>query len=300
MTTPASRRRALLMVNRNARRGGDAIDPILGRLTRGGLRLTVEDMPEPDRLAELFHSHADDVDCVIVGGGDGTMNAVTQELVKTELPLGILPMGTANDLARTLGIGPTLEQAADVILAGEARRIDLGEVNGHVFLNLASLGYSVTLTRTLTKESKRRWGTLGYAIAALKILSQARPFTVYFEVDGVTRKARTLQVGVGNGKFYGGGMIVEENATLEDEKLDVYSLEFEQWWQLAGIVPAMRRGVQGKHPQVRSFSAKEVTIRTRRPHHVNADGEIVTRTPATFRVLPKAITVYAPPDVPQT
>ena len=92
----------------------------------------------------------------------------------------------------------------------------------------------------------------------------------------------------------------QDDRRVEFRGLDVYSLEFESWWQLAAIVPALRRGQQGRHPQVRTFSARELTIRTRRPHHVNADGEIVTRTPATFRVLPKALAVYVPRTPPET
>jgi lipid kinase, YegS/Rv2252/BmrU family len=300
MATPTSRRAALLTVNRKARRGESAIDEALNRLRAGGIVLEVVESSDPDDLGRILDARPGRFDCVIVGGGDGTMNAAGQHLVGRDVTLGILPLGTANDLARTLGIAPDLDEAVRIIVEGHTRRIDLGQVNDHVYFNLASLGYSVTLTKTLTSESKRRWGTLGYAIAALKILGQARPFFVDFEVDGVTRRARTLQIGVGNGRYYGGGMVVEENAAPDDERLDVYSLEFESWWQLAAIVPALRRGQQGRHPQVRTFSARELTIRTRRPHHVNADGEIVTRTPATFRVLPKALAVYVPRTPPET
>ncbi|WP_099556950.1 lipid kinase [Hartmannibacter diazotrophicus] len=289
-----ARQRALVMVNGNARRGREPIDAVLGRLATGGFDLELLDDDGPDALGHRLDREAGRFDCVVIGGGDGTLNMAGQHLVGRDLPLAILPLGTANDLARTLGIGPSLDQAVDVILDRNVRRIDLGEVNGHVFFNLASLGYSVSLTRSLTQDLKRRWGTFGYAMAAMKIAGQVRPFRVDFEVDGETRQTKTLQTGVGNGHFYGGGMVVSEDAQPDDGVLHVYSLEFEHWWQLAGIVPAMRLGAQGRHPSVRSFDCKELTIRTRRAHHVSADGEIVTQTPAHFRILPKAISVFAP------
>ncbi|WP_265094641.1 diacylglycerol kinase family protein, partial [Enterobacter hormaechei] len=102
------------------------------------------------------------VDAIVVGGGDGSINAVLEGALAARLPLGILPLGTANDLARTLGIPPDPVAAAGIIQAGYLRQIDLGRVNGHLFANVASLGLSVELTRRLTGALKRRWGRLGY------------------------------------------------------------------------------------------------------------------------------------------
>lgn len=297
MTASAPRRKALVIVNRRARRGSEAIDDALDRLDDGGIDLVAVESAEPEAISDHIERHRADIDLVIAGGGDGTLNGVAQLLHGGELPLGILPLGTANDLARTLGIRPDLDHAVDVILAGHIRRLDLGEVNGRVFFNVASLGYSVELAKSLTSEAKKRWGTFGYAIAAMRVLGQMRPFTVFIEEGGVTRRAKTLQVAVGNGRFYGGGMVVEESARPDDGALDVYSLEFENWWQLPAIVPALRRGQQGRHPAVRTLKTNELTIRARRPHQVNADGEIVTVTPATFRVVPKAIGIYAPLEI---
>ena len=141
------------------------------------------------------------------------------------MTLGILPMGTANDLARTLGVPDDLEAAAEVILAGRRRRIDLGTVNGKPFFNVASIGISVELARELSGELKRRWGRAGYALAALRALARAERFSATVSENGTTLRTRTMQIAVGNGRFYGGGTVVAEDAVIDDGHLDLYSLE---------------------------------------------------------------------------
>ena len=85
---------------------------------------------------------------------------------------------------------------------------------------------------------------LGYAVAAVRVLRRVRPFTVTIEHDGVVEKVTTIQVSVGNGRHYGGGMTVEESAAVDDGKLDFYSLEINHWWRLLALLPALRRGTQ--------------------------------------------------------
>lgn len=290
----ASSRRALLLVNRWARRGSMSVADATGRLAAAGVTLIEPDIRERGDLSRAIRDHAGAVDLVIVGGGDGTMNAAAPGLVATGLPLGILPLGTANDLARTLELPQDPVGAAQVILGGRTRRLDLGVVNGHLFFNVASIGFSANLARNLTAEAKKRWGTLGYGTAAMRLLAESRPFTVYIDHDGRTEEVRTIQVSVGNGRFYGGGMTVERLAQPDDGRLDVYSLEVRHWSELIALLPALRRGTQGRWRNVRAFGTMELTLRTRRPHDVNADGELVTTTPARFTIQPTAVEVFVP------
>jgi YegS/Rv2252/BmrU family lipid kinase len=294
-TTNGPRRRALLLVNRHARRGREAIDAALTILAAGGVDVEEHDHPKSHPIADAIRAAAGRFDCVIVGGGDGTLHAAAPALLETGLTLGILPLGTANDLARTLGIDPDPAAAARVIAAGHAREVDLGEVNGHPYWNVASIGLSVELAGELTAERKRRWGRLGYAVAALRVLRRLRPFAAEIEHDdGRVERLRTVQVAVGNGRHYGGGMTVEETARPDDGLLDAYSLEIRHWWQLLALFPALRAGRQGAWREVRSFTSTALQVRTRRPKRVNADGEIITKTPARFRVRRHAVRVYAP------
>ncbi len=236
------RRRALLLVNQHARRGGEAIDAARVVLAAGGIEGEEHDYPKKDPIPAAIRAGAGAFDCVIVGGDDGTLHAAAPALVETGLPLGILPLGTGNDLARSLGIDPDPVVAARVIAAGQARAVDLGEVNGHLFWNVASIGLSVELASELTAETKRRWGTLGYALAALRVLRRLRRFTAELAQEGRIERVRTVQVAVGNGRHYGGGLTVAATAALDEGLLHGYSLEVRHWWQLLALTPALRRG----------------------------------------------------------
>lgn len=286
---------ALLLINRHARQGDTQINQVVEQLQKLGLSLVEASTEDPENLTSLLRQYQPQVDLVIIGGGDGTLNAAIEGLIEVQLPLGILPMGTANDLARTLGLPTDLSAACRVIAEGYQARIDLGWVNGKHFFNVASLGLSVQITRKLNKQMKQRWGILAYAIAAIQVLLQSRPFTVQLRLNqGEWIQMRTIQVAVGNGRYYGGGMAVAERATIDDQRLDVYSLNIRRWWQLLVILPGMRSGNHTSWKFVEHYRCYQVEIQTRRPYAINTDGEITTATPAHFRVIPQAISVFVP------
>lgn len=295
-TAETRNRTALLLLNPNARRGDEPIDDALELLRDSGIRLIEPATHDRKEISTAITWYADEVDMVIVGGGDGSLNAAAPGLVETGLPLGILPLGTANDLARTLEIPFTVVDAARVIVGGETRPLDLGIVNDIYFFNVASIGFSAKLARVLTSDAKRRFGKLGYAISAMKLVSQSRSFSAEIEHDGHVDKVRTLQISVGSGRYYGGGLAVDESAEPDDGRLDVYSLEINHWTELVPLLPALKAGTQKRWKNVRTFGTTELTVRTKRPLDINADGEILTTTPARFGLRPRAVTVYVPEE----
>lgn len=290
----STERRALLLVNPKARRGQEAIDPVIDRLRDGGLAVTVEPfeaLPEIARdIVRLRHM----ADLVVVCGGDGSVSSAALAAVESGLPMGIIPMGTANDLARTLEIPMDLVRAADVIVKGLTRPIDVGTVNGHAFFNVASIGVSAKLAQSLDPVLKKRFGRLGYALAALKVMARVRPFPARIIEKGAVIDVSTFQIAVGNGRHYGGGNVVEETAQIDDGRLDLYSLEMTNLWKLALMLRSFRSGRHGAWSEVRTARCVEFDIETRKAMPVNADGEIVTSTPAHFKVHPKAISIFAP------
>jgi diacylglycerol kinase (ATP) len=163
-------RRALLLINQHARRGGEAIDAALAVLAAGGVEVEEHDYPKKDPIPDAIRARAGAFDCVIVGGGDGTLHAAAPALVETGLPLG-----TGNDMARSLGIDPDPVAATRMIAAGQTRAVDLGEVNGHLFGNVASIGLSVELAQGLTAATKRRWGRLWRRCASCDACAGSRP-----------------------------------------------------------------------------------------------------------------------------
>lgn len=287
-------KRALLLRNPKARRGQESIAPLLERLRDGGLDVAVETfeaLPEIARdIVRLRHM----ADLVIVCGGDGSVSSAALAAMESGLPLGIIPMGTANDLARTLDIPMDLLDAADVIARGETRQIDVGTVNGYAFFNVASIGLSSELAQSLDPVLKKRFGRLGYALAALKVMARATRFKAKIIEKGHPIDVETYQIAVGNGRHYGGGNVVQENAEIDDGHLDLYSLEMKSLWTLALMLRSFRSGTHGAWREVRTAKCVEFDIETRRPMPVNTDGEIVTATPARFKVHPRAISIFAP------
>ena len=287
-------RRALLIINAKSRSGEAQKQAAIEALESHDIEPVHVECGRREDLSPLIVKHKEGVDFAVVGGGDGTLNAAALGVIEAGLPLGILPLGTANDLARTLDIPFDLDSAAQVIADGRTRRIDLGLVNGQPFFNVASIGLSAELAQKLTRDIKRRFGRLGYALVAMKVLAQARPFRATIMSETESARVRTLQIAVGNGRFYGGGNAVEKDAAIDDQHLDLYSLELERAWKLALMARSFRYGEHGAWSEVRAIRAKEFDIRTRRPRPVNADGEIVTQTPAHFSIRPCAVTVFAP------
>ncbi|MBP7000567.1 MAG: lipid kinase [Amaricoccus sp.] len=281
-------------MNPRARRGSEGVEPALERLGAVGIDTVVETFSGPDEISSDILRRAGEVDAIVVCGGDGTLMRAAPAMMECGLPLGILPMGTANDLARTLHIPDDLAAAAEAIAHGRLRAVDLGSVNDHLFFNVASIGLSVDLTRELTSDLKRRWGRLGYALAGMRVLARARRFSAWIHEGDSRMRTKTLQIAVGNGRHYGGGAVVEETAEIDDGHLDLYSLGMRNVWKLALGIRTFRSGAHGAWTDVETARGVEFDIETRRPMPVNADGEIVTSTPAHFRVLPAAVRVYAP------
>jgi len=287
-------KKALLLVNEHSRKGNNLITQATAILQSLGFELIVKSTNHADEIPTAIRQHQDQVELVIIGGGDGTLNCAIESLIDTRLPLGILPMGTANDLARTLKIPTDLAAACQVIADGKVRLIDLGWVNGQYFFNVASLGLSVQITQRLTKDAKRRWGILAYAVTALQTIWASRPFRAEIKVNNQSFHVKTIQIAIGNGRYYGGGMTVAEDATIDDGRLDLYSLETQHWWEIIALLPSMRQGNHSVWQNVRGLHAQEFEIYTSKPRPINTDGEITAYTPAKFRVIPQALAVIAP------
>lgn len=291
-------KRALLIVNRHARKGRDSFAQAVELLNDLDFELISVPVKHPEQIAASIEQHGSTVDMVILGGGDGTLNQAIESLLKVNRPLGILPLGTANDLARTLGIPGDLPSACQVIAQGHSQSVDLGWVNDQYFFNVASLGLSVDITQKLTRGAKRRWGVLAYAMTALQVVGQTRPFSCEIRCNGETLSVKTVQIAIGNGRFYGGGMAIAGDAAIDDSRLDIYSLELQHWWQIFPLILTLPKGLHHQYHWVRSLQAESLEIYTRRPRDINTDGEIVTQTPAHFRVIPKALPVFVPEPSP--
>jgi len=290
---------ALFLVNTHSRRGKESREEAIAYLERQGFELLEVSPSNYQELPQVIREYGPQMDLIIIGGGDGTLNGAVDALVDIQRPLGILPMGTANDLARTLQIPSSIPAACRAIATGKLHQIDLGWVNGKYFFNVASLGLSVKITDRLSQKSKGRWGIFAYAFCALKVLTQSRLFDAEIREGDRSHRVKTIQIAIGNGRYYGGGMAIAHDAAIDDQRLDLYSLGLEHWWQILAIFPALYQGRHHTLPGVLSLNGTELQVYTRHPLPINTDGEITTTTPAHFRVIPKALSIFIPGTRPQ-
>jgi YegS/Rv2252/BmrU family lipid kinase len=284
------------LINRKARRGTGDLSAALGVLRAAGFDLISPPVERPGQLSEVIRRSREQVETVIVGGGDGTLTMAADGLVDAQLPLGILPLGTANDLARTLNVPLDPLAAAQVIAAGHLRRIDLGWFNGTHFFNVATVGLGVGVTRRLNRDRKGRWGVLAYLFAAAQVVTRARPFAADIRTELEVIRVRTVQVTVGNGRHFGGGMTLDDTASIDDGVLHLVSLEVRHWSELVRLVPSMLCGNLRAKPNVRTITGREFEVMPvkKKRRKVTADGELAGRTPALFRVVPGALSVFVP------
>jgi YegS/Rv2252/BmrU family lipid kinase len=292
-------RRALVIVNRSARQGEDQSAAIREALRDLDIECLQGSPGESEGLSQLVLRHQSEIDLVVLGGGDGTLNAAVEGLVQAQLPVGVVPLGTANDLARTLGLPTDLHEACRVIAGGRTRRIDLGQVNDKYFFNVATIGIGVAITRRLSSEAKRSWGPFAYAMTALQTIWRARPFRAELRAGGQAIPIKTIQITIGNGRHYGGGMTVCQDASIDDHRLDLYSVEVRHWWQGMLLLPRFKSGTLSNSRHVRTMRGEMFEVWTKRPRRINTDGEITRKTPALFRVVPGALSVFVPDPCPQ-
>lgn len=289
-----SRQRLLLIANRASGAGDAGLANGIELLRDHDLDIIEHYPNDPDALVGLIHEHRHSVDAVILGGGDGTMNGAAGALFETGLPLGILPMGTANDLARTLAIPADVVGACEIIVSGHSELVDLGRVNDVFFFNAASIGLGADVTRRLSRDVKSRWGVFSYARTVYDAFKACRSFAAEVTCDGHTETLRSIQIMVGNGRFYGGGMTVASDAAIDDQRLDLYSLKPQSFTRLLSLAPVLRAGPQGDNDALDVRHGARIDIRSRKPRSVSTDGEVRTHTPARFQVEAGAVRVFTP------
>ena len=294
------RERAALVVNTRSRTGERAFFRALDLLQELHVPLGVTyAIRDPARLAETVREVLDDgYRFLILGGGDGTVSSVVDFLVDSDAVLGLLPLGTANDFARTLDIPGDIEGACRTIAEGKVVDIDLGLAGDNFYVNVASVGLGVEATRALSPWLKKSTGPLAYPVAAITAFLKHKPFSATLAFpDGDHEPVeydRLLQVAIGNGRFYGGGMIVASESGIDDKTLDIYAIDLGRHRDLIGAARYLKSGDFIKTDGVHHFRTSRVKLETDPELPVNIDGEVVTHTPQDFSVAHNALEVMVP------
>jgi YegS/Rv2252/BmrU family lipid kinase len=229
----------------------------------------------------------------VVISGDGLVGAVGGAMAGSETPLGIIPGGRGNDLARVLGIPDDPVAAVAVLAAGESRRIDVGEANGKRFLGIVSVGFDSEANR-LANETTFMRGNLVYAYAALRTLLGWKPARFTIRAGEERQRVSGYSVSVANSRAFGGGMFIAPDARLDDGEFDIVTVGEVGKLRFVGNLPKVFKGTHVQEDEVRVFRASQLELTASRPFPVYADGEHLTDLPASLRVLPHALSVLAP------
>lgn len=291
---------AALIVNARSRAGEKAFDKASRLLDSMGVEVGVSyALNDPARLAETVkEAVGEGHDPIILGGGDGSVSSTVDFLAHHEVTLGLLPLGTANDFARTLQIPDDLSSACETIARGKVVDIDLGLAGDNFYVNVASVGLAVEATRSLSPRLKKSIGPLAYPVAAISAFFKHEPFTARLSFpDGdheTINYGRLLQVAVGNGRFYGGGLVVAPDSGIDDRSLDIYAIKLGRRRDLVGVARYLRSGDFVRNESVDHFRTTRVLLETEPELPVNVDGELVAKTPEEFSVAANALHVIVP------
>lgn len=231
---------------------------------------------------------------VVVCGGDGTIREVLPALANGPIPLGLLPFGTANDLARALGVPRRLDGAVRTLLQGRPSPIDLGRVGQALFCTVAAFGFDAEISHAMSTGQLLFPGTLGYVCATLGHLSRYCPPHVCLEGEFGRFEGEVLLVATGNTPYYGGGMRIAPPADPRDGRLDVCIVRRVPSAVVLAMLPRLFWGGHVHHPAVRLERTSWLRIHTAQPRLMHADGEYLAHTPATVEALPAALWVVLP------
>lgn len=302
MGEQAAFQRAILIVNIHARQGQRQATRARQLLQAAGVPLHASyALRHAARLPQLVRAAvAEGCDLIVLGGGDGSISSAVAALARQPTVLGLLPLGTANDFARTLGIPTDLEEACATVARGKVVDVDVGLAGDTYFVNVISLGLGGAVIQSVSPELKRLARRLAYPVATARALLRYRPFAATLTFPGgeypPATFPRLLQIGVGNGRFYGGGMVVAPQAGIDDGALDVYAIELRRWRDLLGVALSFRAGQHIQEESVHYYRTARVGITTRPPLPINVDGELVDQTPELFTLERDALRVLVPRD----
>ena len=283
-------RSAALIVNARSRQGQRRFAEACAAMD--GLPFPVEAHPvtDPATLCDVLATAlANKPDLVILGGGDGTISGLVDQLVGRKVVLGVLPFGTANSFARSLDIPLDIAGAVEVLRTGRPRRIDLGMIDDDYYANCATLGIAPQIAKTVPHGLKKVAGKLGYLAWAAWEFLRFRPFTLI--VDG--ERLRVVEVRISNGPFHGGTEIVE-SADVASGEIVVQAVVGHAKRRLVKNWAASFVGHQSRHENVREFRGRSIRLATEPVLPVSIDGEVLAHTPVTARIAAGVIEVMAP------
>jgi diacylglycerol kinase (ATP) len=245
--------------------------------------------------AAAFAADAADrgVDVVVAVGGDGTLNEVVNGLDGRDTPLGVVPLGTANDFARQIGVPADADHAMDVVLLKEPLRMDTASLNGRRFVNVSSGGVGAEATAETPTQAKATLGALAYAITGVRKIAGFAPYRGRFWGDDFDLNGEFLLFGVGNGRATGAGTLITPRASVTDGLIDVCVVEAMPRREFGRLLLKFKRGQQIGQPGVHYARVRSLRIETEAPLSVNVDGEHATLDRMEYQARASDLLVHA-------
>lgn len=283
-----------VLINKNSRTARKQSTEVLRSLDKAGFTVTkthavTRRHPLTDALSAIKRRQPA---LLIVGGGDGTVSTVLSRLAGEPIEIGIVPLGTTNNFARSLDLPLDISGAVKAIKKYQSHPVDLGMINGMYFANVASIGISADIARHVSDTLKRRWGRLAYALVALGRIPAHRPFIVTLEdiQRNLTVTFETHQVVIANGRYHAGKEIAKD-AAIDDGQLLVFSLGGRSKISLMKHMLDFYFGSRRRIVHASYFIGRNITMTTSEPRQIEIDGEVRKKTPVAASVEQAAIRV---------
>lgn len=287
---------AAMIVNAKSRKGQKLFEHACQRLEALPFPVDAHAVEDPDQLeATVERALAGKPDLVIFGGGDGTVSGLVDLLVGHDVILGVLPLGTANSFARTLGLPLDLDGAIRVLATGVPKRIDLGMIDGDYFANCAAMGLSPQIAETVPHNLKKILGRIGYlGWAGLQYL-KFRPFILTVDDGTEEKRMRVVEVRISNGPYHGGTWLVDE-AHVDSGQIVVQAVTGRYRRTLLKNWFASIFGMAARHQDTVTFTGCDLKVDTRPSLPISIDGEVLAHTPVRAKIAAGAIRVMVPHD----
>lgn len=287
----------LLIVNPSSgrERAGEQAGPLSAALEPHFGPLDVfETAGDGDAFEAARSAVARECDTIFVAGGDGTLNETVNGVWNAgglgRVRFGVVPLGTGNDFASALGVPASVEDAVRIFAAGRELVVDLGLVNGRLFLNASGGGYIAEVSVAVTPQLKTVAGRLAYLIGGAQALLEYEPVraTIRAEPGDIRIGLGLYTFAVCNSRLIGGGRLIAPDAVLDDGLLDVCLIEAMSAVEFVTLARKVADGAHVNDPRVRYLQAASLTIELDRETHINTDGEVMTAVRAEYSILPRA------------
>ena len=285
---------AALIVNAQSRTGQRQFEQACAAMAGLPFPVDAHAVDDPEKLEATVKAVLEkQPELVILGGGDGTISGLVDLLVGKGVVLGVLPLGTANSFARTLGIPLDVAGAVEVLKTGSPRRIDLGKIDGDYFANCAAMGISPQIAETVPHGLKKHFGRAGYLGWAAYQFLRFKPFTLIVGEGTDAVRLKVVEVRISNGPYHGGTELVDA-AAVDSGEIVVQAVVGHVRRRLVKNWFASVIRHKARHDDVRDFRGKSLRIATEPSLPISIDGELLAHTPVIASIAAGIIEVMAP------